>query len=79
MKENSELLELKKEFTDKHGIKYSQIYTNSFAYLYECESSNGKVLFVVFSRLKPLKMDYWDKWSFKSDKEAIAKFNSLIV
>lgn len=75
--EDFEILTLEKEFTDEHGIKYTQIYGNRFAYLYELTSNSGKVSFDVFNRLKSAKMPVFEKWNFKNDKEAISKFNSI--
>ena len=72
-----EILTLEKEFTDEYNIKHTRIYGHKFAYLYELTSLGGKIQFEVFNRFKTSKMPLFEKWIFKSDREAIDKFNSI--
>lgn len=76
IKKAMEKLELEKEFTED-GNKYTLIYANKFAYLYEINTSKGKVLFEVFDRLKKPNLVMHESFEFKSDKDAINKFHQL--
>jgi hypothetical protein len=75
----NEVLELEKYFSDEGGNKHAIIYMNSFAYMYEVQTANGKTWFMVYDRLKSPKMESFEKWPFKKDKEAIDKFYELTI